>query len=187
MGINQREKEPIQNKMAGSLSILLSLLSVALVNGGHHGYYSSRSKPVVKAAPTMNIAEIAAGDSRFSTLLAAVKAAGLAETLSGPGTFTVFAPTNDAFAKIPADALNGLLAKPDDLKAVLLRHVLPNEVPSSAIPNGSTTVGTVGGEDITVLRNYNTIKIKSSAGSAKVILADVAATNGIIHAVDTVF
>merc|ERR1711973_922030 len=178
MGINQREKEPIQNKMAGSLSILLSLLSVALVNGGHHGYYSSRSKPVVKAAPTMSIAEIAAGDSRFSTLLAAVKAAGLAETLSGPGTFTVFAPTNDAFAKIPADALNGLLAKPDDLKAVLLRHVLPNR---------STPVATVGGEEITVLRNYNTIKVKSSAGSAKVILADVAATNGVIHAVDTVF
>merc|ERR1711973_188375 len=147
MGINQREKEPIQNKMAGSLSILLSLLSVALVNGGHHGYYSSRSKPVVKAAPTMSIAEIAAGDSRFSTLL----------------------------------------AKPDDLKAVLLRHVLPNKVPSSAIPNGSTPVATVGGEEITVLRNYNTIKVKSSAGSAKVILADVAATNGVIHAVDTVF
>merc|ERR1711973_26402 len=167
-------------------TLIFGLLSVVIVNGGHHGY---RSRPVVKKAPapSMSIAEIAAGDARFSTLLAAVKAAGLAETLSGPGTFTVFAPTNDAFAKIPADALNGLLAKPGDLKAVLLRHVLPNKVPSSAIPNGSTPVATVGGEEITVLRNYNTIKVKSSAGSAKVILADVAATNGVIHAVDTVF
>merc|ERR1712240_471212 len=181
MGFNSEQPK----KMANTITILLSLVSAVLVQGGHHGGY--RSRPVTKAVPTMSIAEIAAGDARFSTLLAAVKAAGLAETLSGPGTFTVFAPTNDAFAKIPADALNGLLAKPDDLKAVLLRHVLPNKVPSSAIPNGSTTVGTVGGEDITVLRKYNTIKIKSSAGSAKVILPDVLATNGIIHAVDTVF
>merc|ERR1712198_665045 len=111
----------------------------------------------------------------LSTLVTAVQAADLVKTLSDPGTFTVFAPTNDAFAKIPADDLNGLLAKPEDLKAVLLRHVLPNKVPSSAIPNGVTNVATVGGEDISVIRKYNTIKIKSSAGSAKVIIPDVAA------------
>lgn len=135
----------------------------------------------------MSIAEIVVGDARFSTLLAAVKAAGLVETLSGPGTFTVFAPTNDAFAKIPEAALNDLISKPEDLKAVLLRHVLPKKVPSSAIPKGSTTVATVGGEDITVVRTYNKIKVMSSAGEAKVIIADVGANNGIIHAVDTVF
>merc|ERR1712146_711763 len=67
-------------------------------------------------------------DSRFSTLLAAVKAAGLVDTLSGDGPFTVFAPTNDAFAKVPQDALNALLADKDALTAVLLRHVVPSAI-----------------------------------------------------------
>jgi len=119
--------------------------------------------------------------------LTAVSAAGLVETLSGPGTFTVFAPTNDAFNKIPSDALTALVGDPAALKAVLLRHVLPTKIVSSAIPKGTTSVKTVGGEDIAVTRNNYGVSIRSSAGSAKVILADVGATNGVIHAVDTVF
>jgi len=171
--------------------VLLMVVASICPSQAGHGWYYKKSRPTTAprraAAPSKSIAEIVVGDSRFSTLLAAVKAAGLVETLSGPGTFTVFAPTNDAFSKVPSDALNGLLADKDALTAVLLRHVLPNKIVSSAIPKGTTSVKTVGGENIDVIRNNNGVSIRSSAGSAKVILTDVGATNGVIHAVDTVF
>merc|ERR1712241_631451 len=80
---------------------------------------------VVYPFPPSTIPELVSSDGRFSTLLAAVSAAGLADTLASPGPFTVFAPTNEAFAKIPEDALNDLLADTEALKRVLLRHVLP--------------------------------------------------------------
>merc|ERR1712083_1286300 len=155
MGLTKRSS----SIMAVSLySLVLVGVISATAYGGHYryhgGHHSKLPKPVMKTAPTMSIAEIATADSRFSTLLAAVKAAGLAETLSGAGSFTVFAPTNDAFAKVPKETLDFLLANPDDLKAVLLRHVLPTK-----------------------------ISVTSSAGKANVIIPDVEATNGIIHAV----
>merc|ERR1712241_76692 len=123
----------------------------------------------------------------LSTLVAAVKAAGLVETLSGKGDFTVFAPTNDAFAKVPKAALDGLLADKDALTAVLLRHVLPNRIMAGDIPSGTTTVTTVGGEQIDVINNANGVSIKSSAGSANVITTDINTSNGVVHLVDTVF
>merc|ERR1712128_279952 len=103
----------ITTKMYSSLTFLTS--SLLMVTGAPGGHY--RSAP---PAPTKTIAELAIATPALSTLLAAVKAAGLVETLSGEGPFTVFAPTNDAFAKIPADALNGLLGDKDALTAVLL-------------------------------------------------------------------
>jgi len=161
---------------------VLLLVTVAYTDAGC-GY--RRGPPRTRPAPP-TIAGLVVADSRFSTLLAAVKAAGLVETLSGPGPFTVFAPTNDAFAKIPADALNGLLADKEALTAVLLRHVVPGKIEAKDIPPGDTVVGTAGGEEITV-RNNNGVKIISSAGSANVIITDVQASNGVVHAVDTVF
>merc|ERR1712156_927799 len=124
-----------------------------------------------------------------STLLAAVKAAGLAETLSGEGDFTVFAPTNDAFAKLPEGTIPFLL-KPENKQAladILLRHVLPNRIEASQIPAGSTNVKTVGGEDITVTNANGGVSIKSSAGVANVIATDIQTSNGVVHLVDTVF
>merc|ERR1711892_14486 len=137
-------------KMYSSLTFLTS--SLLMVTGAPGGHY--RSAP---PAPTKTIAELAIATPALSTLLAAVKAAGLVETLSGEGPFTVFAPTNDAFAKIPEDALNGLLADKEALTAVLLRHVVPG-----------APVKTAGGEEIEVTRNRY-INIKSSAGEAGVI------------------
>merc|ERR1711997_819534 len=122
-----------------------------------------------------------------STLLAAVKAAGLVDTLSGAGPFTVFAPTNDAFAKVPQDALSALLADKEALTAVLLRHVVPGAIKAKDAPLGSTTLGTAGGEEIVVTNAPSGVAIKSSAGSANVIIFDVLASNGVVHAVDTVF
>merc|ERR1712033_132271 len=99
-----------------------------------------------------------------TSIVAAVKAAGLVETLSGEGPFTVFAPTNDAFAKIPADTLNGLLADKEALTAVLLRHVVPGAALKAAdVPHGTTPVKTAGGEEIQVTKNRY-ISVKSSAG-----------------------
>merc|ERR1712079_941608 len=172
--------------------VALTCLTIAAAAPGHHGHHQmargghTRLAPA-PAAPTKNIAELAIATPQLSTLLAAVKAAGLVDTLAGAGPFTVFAPTNDAFAKIPEEALNSLLADKDALTAVLLRHVVPGAaLAAQDVPVGSTDVKTAGGEEITVTRG-DYIKVKSSAGEAGVVAFDVLATNGVVHLVDTVF
>merc|ERR1711892_1044508 len=147
---------------------------------------------VISPFPTGNIAEVVTGDERFSTLLAAVGAAGLADTLATGGPFTVFAPTNDAFAKVPKDALDGLLADKEALTAVLLRHVLPGTLFYKGISWG--THNTAGGaeEDMIATQVFKAgaIKVVSNVGGkrtgARVVDADIIATNGVIHAIDTV-
>merc|ERR1712088_143304 len=135
----------------------------------HHSVSHHEPMVEVKAAPP-TIAELVVSDSRFSTLLAAVKAADLVETLSGDGPFTVFAPTNAAFEKVPKE----------ELTKVLLRHVVPSAIQGKNIPPGTTNLATAGGEKIDVTRNQNNIiQIKSDAGSAYVILFDVIASNGV--------
>merc|ERR1712187_992627 len=115
------------------------------------------------------------------------KSSRVVDTLASDGPFTVFAPTNDAFAKVPKDALNSLLADKEALTAVLLRHVVPGAaLTAQDVPVGSTDVKTAGGEEITVTRDKY-IKVKSSAGGAGVVAFDVLATNGVVHLVDTVF
>merc|ERR1719295_1697478 len=109
--------------------------------------------PVVTKEAPQTIAELVVSDPRFSTLLAAVKAAGLVDTLSGPGPFTVFAPTNAAFEKVPKEALSGLLENKDELTKVLLRHVVPTAIQGKNIPPGTTELDTAGGEKIAVTRD----------------------------------
>merc|ERR1711990_1065934 len=150
----------------------------------HHNHMAS---VVAKVAPK-TIAELVVSEPRFSTLLAAVKAADLVETLNGEGSFTVFAPTNEAFKKVPEEALAGLLANKEELKKVLLRHVVPSSLEGKNIPPGTTALTTAGGEEISVRRdNNNLIQVQSTAGSAYVVLFDVIASNGVVHAVDSVF
>merc|ERR1712228_1118426 len=134
---------------------LIVAVATLLVNVGAapgHGHYRKAAP-----APTKTIAELAIATPRFSTLLAAVKAAGLVETLSGDGPFTVFAPTNAAFDKVPKEALAGLLEDKEALSKVLLRHVLPSAVQGKNIPPGTTNLETAGGEKIDVIRNQNNI------------------------------
>merc|ERR1711972_1190482 len=148
---------------------------------------SSSGQAAGRTAPaTETIVSKAIATPALSTLVTAVTKAGLVETLSGKGDFTVFAPTNDAFAKVPKAALDSLLADKEALTAVLLRHVLPNRIMAGDIPSGTTTVTTVGGEQIDVI-NANGVSIKSSAGSANVITTDINTSNGVVHLVDTVF
>merc|ERR1719431_2076175 len=142
--------------------------------------------PVVVKSSPKTIADLVSTNPKFSTLHTAVKAAGLEDTLAGAGPFTVFAPTNTAFDKVPVDKLNSLLGDKEALKNVLLRHVVPGStMQGKNIPPGSTTLKTASGEDITATRD-KFIQLNSSGGSAYVVLFDVLGSNGVVHAVDTV-
>ncbi len=135
------------------------------------------------------IVDIAAGDERFSTLVAAVKAAGLAETLSGEGPFTVFAPTNDAFAKLPSGTVQTLL-KPENketLKSILTYHVVKGDVMASDVV-GLREATTVQGQrvDVTTERDSAGNVSKVMIDGAEVVITDIEASNGVIHVIDSV-
>ncbi|MCO6436863.1 MAG: fasciclin domain-containing protein [Phycisphaerae bacterium] len=121
---------------------------------------------------------VAAGD--FDTLVAAVKAADLVETLQGSGPFTVFAPTDEAFAKLPKGALDELLANPDRLKAVLLQHVVPGRVLAADVVKLNSATTALG----------QSLAIDTSrgvrVGSANVVKTDIETSNGVIHVIDSV-
>jgi uncharacterized surface protein with fasciclin (FAS1) repeats len=135
------------------------------------------------AQADQTIVEIAASNPDFSTLVTAVTEAGLVETLSGPGPFTVFAPTNDAFAALPAGTLDTLLADPEGaLTDILLLHVVSGAVGSeAAIAAAGGNVETLGGPVAVELRGSDLY-----VGGAKVITTDIQASNGIIHVIDAV-
>jgi uncharacterized surface protein with fasciclin (FAS1) repeats len=130
-----------------------------------------------------NIVQVAVENGSFNTLVTAVKAAGLAETLSGPGPFTVFAPTDAAFAKLPAGTVEALLADKEKLASILTYHVVSGRVVASDITkmNGATPATANGQKlDITVRSG------KVYVNGAQVIIADVQASNGVIHVIDGV-
>jgi uncharacterized surface protein with fasciclin (FAS1) repeats len=141
---------------------------------------------IVAATSTARAADIvdtAVSAGSFSTLVAAVKAAGLVDTLKGPGPFTVFAPTDAAFAKLPEGTVESLL-KPenrDKLVAILTYHVVPGKVMSGDIAGKTMEVKTVQGGMIDVDARNGVM-----VDNAQVIGADVPASNGVIHAIDTV-
>ncbi|GAB1480373.1 fasciclin domain-containing protein [Paracoccaceae bacterium] len=142
-----------------------------------------------------NIVENAVNSADHTTLVAAVKAAGLVETLSGAGPFTVFAPTNEAFAKLPAGTVDNLL-KPeskDALVKVLTCHVVAADVMAEALvkmiadDGGKHTVKTVGGCEFTAMTKDGMVMIEDGQGNvATVTIADVKQSNGVIHVIDTV-
>ncbi len=134
------------------------------------------------AAPSKDIVAVASSAGSFNTLVAAVKAAGLVETLQGKGPFTVFAPTDEAFAKLPAGTVESLL-KPENkekLVAILTYHVVAGKVMAADVKTGK--VKTVNGQELDVKAWSG----KVSVNGAKVTAADVAASNGVIHVIDTV-
>ena len=133
--------------------------------------------------PSKNIVENAAGSADHTTLVAAVTAAGLGETLSGAGPFTVFAPTNAAFAALPAGAVDGLL-KPEakaKLTGVLTYHVVSGAVKAADLKDGQK-IKTVQGEELTVAVKDGKVTING----ANVTIADVVSSNGVTHVIDAV-
>jgi uncharacterized surface protein with fasciclin (FAS1) repeats len=131
--------------------------------------------------PTMNIIETAISAGSFNTLVTAVKAAGLVETLSGTGPFTLFAPTDEAFAQIPADQLNALLADKEALTAVLTYHVVAGKVMAEDVVKLSSAT-TVNGQDVNIKMWDGKVMIDD----AQVTTADIDTTNGVIHVINKV-
>ncbi len=135
-----------------------------------------------QAMAEKDIIETAVGAGTFNTLARALTAAGLIETLKGPGPFTVFAPTDAAFAKIPAAALNALLADKAKLTAVLTYHVVPGKVMASQVTT-LTEAATVQGGKVAIAVVGGKVMLN---GSTTVTATDIAAKNGVIHVIDTV-
>ncbi|NKI36008.1 fasciclin domain-containing protein [Wenzhouxiangella sp. XN79A] len=147
---------------------LLALALAAPVLADHHG----NKKDIVDTA-------VEAGS--FTTLATALEAAGLIETLKGEGPFTVFAPTDEAFAKIPADQLNALLADTEQLTAVLTYHVVAGKVTAADVVELDSAT-TVQGSDIDITVSDAGVKVDD----ANVITTDIMASNGVIHVIDSV-
>ena len=145
--------------------------------------------------PTKDIIDNAVNSKDHTTLVAAVKAAGLVETLKSPGPFTVFAPTNEAFAALPAGTVDTLL-KPENkpaLTKVLTYHVVAGNMDAAALKkqinadHGKTVLKTVSGGTLTAMASGNTITLTDdNGGVSKVTIADVRQSNGVIHVVDHV-
>ena len=164
------------------ISLVASLALVALLISA----CSSDPTPTPVPTPTptstpTTIVDIAIEDGRFETLVAAVTAADLAGTLSGEGPFTLFAPTDEAFAALPTGTVEGLLQDIPELSKVLLYHVVSGQVPASAVVE-LTQAETVGGETVSIKVVDGNVFIDE----AKVIIQDIQASNGIIHVIDSV-
>ena len=136
---------------------------------------------VTAAGSEKNIVETAVGAGNFNTLVTAVKAAGLVETLSGPGPFTVFAPTDEAFAKLPAGTVEALLQDKAKLTAVLTYHVASGKHLAADVVKMSS-LKSVQGQDITISLKDGA----AMADNAKIIKTDIVCSNGVIHVIDAV-
>ncbi|MGB5557514.1 MAG: fasciclin domain-containing protein [Paracoccaceae bacterium] len=138
--------------------------------------------PAFAGSHTMDIVDTAVGAGSFTTLVAAVQAAGLVDTLKGEGPFTVFAPTDEAFAALPAGTVEELL-KPenkDKLTAILTYHVVPGKVMSTDLSN-DMKAATVEGSEVTIMTEGGVM-----VNGANVTTADIEASNGVIHVIDAV-
>lgn len=175
-------------------ALVASALGLGLANTGAQALMTK----MVGGAPmypSKNIVENAVNSKDHTTLVAAVKAAGLVDTLEGSGPFTVFAPTNAAFSKLPAGTVQGLL-KPDmkqQLTSVLTYHVVPGRHTAGELARavqqggGQASLRTVEGEPLTVTRKGSTLMVTDAKGGvARVTIADVMQSNGVIHVVNKV-
>lgn len=166
-----------------------SLKAIALLFAA--GIFSAGSSAQMKT----DIVDVAAGSANHTTLVAAVKAAGLVETLKGKGPFTVFAPTNDAFAKLPAGTVETLL-KPENkakLTGILTYHVVAGKLDAKAVlaaikkGNGKVTLTTVAGGKLTAALEAGKVVLTDEKGGKSTVTAtDLNASNGVIHVIDSV-
>jgi uncharacterized surface protein with fasciclin (FAS1) repeats len=152
--------------LAGALILGVSILPIS-------GWAATTSEK--------NIVETAIGAGNFTTLVTAVKAAGLVETLSGPGPFTVFAPTDEAFGKLPAGTVEALLQDKAKLTSVLTYHVVPGKHLAADVLKMSS-LKSVQGQEITISLKDGA----AMADSAKIIKTDIVCSNGVIHVIDAV-
>jgi len=171
-----------------AVAAVAALAALPLAACGSSSTTTVTSAPAAASSPASSapaaagtVVDVAATNPDFTTLVAAIKAAGLADTLSGPGPFTVFAPTNEAFAALPAGLVDKLL-KPENkavLAKILTYHVLASKVMAADVKDGK--VATVEGGTITI-DTMSGVKVND----AKVVKTDIAASNGVIHVIDKV-
>ena len=180
--------------------LFIPVVAMALIAGGVDNVTAKKMEKTVMVGgaamyPTKNIVENALNSKDHTTLVAAVKAAGLVETLQGAGPFTVFAPVNAAFDKLPAGTVANLL-KPENktmLTSVLTYHVVAGSLDSKALMdkvkmgNGKAMLKTVQGEELIVMQKGKQLEVKDSKGNvAMVTIKDVYQKNGVIHVIDKV-
>jgi uncharacterized surface protein with fasciclin (FAS1) repeats len=176
--------------------VVLPLVSAVAACGGDDSAMRTTDEVVVAPAmestqptamtPTAEagtIVDVAAQAGTFTTLLAAVEAAGLAPVLRGDGPFTVFAPTDEAFAQLPPGTLDALLADPERLATILTYHVVPGRVMAAdVVATGGAQPATVQGEALTIVVQGGTVRVDG----ATVTATDIEASNGVIHVIDAV-
>jgi transforming growth factor-beta-induced protein len=193
LSANNQYKISTKQKRRNEMKRFTTALSVLLVAMFLVAACAPAATPTPAPAPTavpaptepapQDIVDIAVADGRFTTLVAAVQAAGLVDTLKGEGPFTVFAPTDDAFAKLPAGTIDELL-KPENKQAltdILLYHVISGKVMAADVVN-LTSATTVLGKDVTVKVDMGNVYIND----AQVIITDIEVSNGVIHVIDAV-
>jgi uncharacterized surface protein with fasciclin (FAS1) repeats len=163
-------------------TLLLSIAALAVIVAACGSAATPTPAPSPTPAPMGDIVEVATEAAAFTTLLAAADAAGLVDTLKGEGPYTLFAPNDDAFAALPEGTLESLLADPEALKAILLYHVVEGSVTSDQVV-GLTEATSVEGSPIAISVVDGTVTLN---GTAKVVTADVMASNGVIHVIDAV-
>ena len=167
-------------------TLLAATFAITATSGflyADHHEGGDKDKEKQEAKVTKDIVSLAADSEDFSTLVAAIKAAGLVETLKGEGPFTLFAPTNAAFEKLPEGTVPALLEpeNKEKLQAILKYHVIPGKKVMAA-DIAPMKIATVEGSEATISLEGETVMIDS----AKVIEADIEGTNGVIHVIDTV-
>lgn len=195
--------------MEDSKSTIAAILAVLVLIGGGIGIYAltqddededtttttsqvaeteqaADPAPVEEVAPAQNVVELAVATDTLSTLVTAVTEADLATTLSGEGPFTVFAPTNDAFAALPDGTLDSLLADIPALTDVLTYHVVSGKVMAADLSDGQV-VTTLQGGTLTVKIMNGSVMLEDAAGNmSEVVTADVEASNGVVHVINGV-
>lgn len=175
-------------RIFGGLAVAASLMLGAVACGSDSKSASSDTTKKAETSTTMankagNIVVVASGNPDFSTLVGAVKTAGLVDTLSGKGPFTVFAPNNEAFAKLRAETMASLDA--EQLKAILTYHVVSGEIMGSGVTPGK--VKTVNGAEFTINVAGTDVTITDAQGNTvNIVKTDITTDNGVIHVIDGV-
>lgn len=201
--LNKQTNRITMKKLFLSLSVIAMIAFTSCKNNESKEKETEQEETTMEADTSADeameeqktIVGVASGNDDFSTLVTAVKAAGLVETLSSEGPFTVFAPTNDAFAKLPEGTVASLLEadSKDALTGILTYHVVSGKFLAADVVaaindnEGSFTIPTVQGDELTAsLDGENVILTDANGNTSTIVITDVDASNGVIHAIDTV-
>ena len=201
--LNKQTNRITMKKLFLSLSVIAMIVFTSCKNNESKEKETEQEETTMEADTSADeameeqktIVGVASGNDDFSTLVTAVKAAGLVETLSSEGPFTVFAPTNDAFAKLPEGTVASLLEadSKDALTGILTYHVVSGKFLAADVVaaindnEGSFTIPTVQGDELTAsLDGENVILTDANGNTSTIVITDVDASNGVIHAIDTV-